>query len=191
MPEHNTGQMGGTMRLGRRRTIFTKDCVLSKTCLIQNLILKNQKNKFRYFPKEKLYGNLEAVDERHRHRYEVNPIYVKDLEKNGMQFVGQSEDGNRMEIMELKSHPYFVGVQYHPEYLSRPSKPSAPYVGLILATCSKLKSHLNNLSKQNSADQLNDSLQIKSMKVFCDFFSNFFFYFKLFVVWCFSEDIFT
>ena len=102
------------------------------------------------FPKEKLYGNLEAVDER--------PIYVKDLEKNGMQFVGQSEDGNRMEIMELKSHPYFVGVQYHPEYLSRPSKPSAPYVGLILATCSKLKSHLNNLSKQNSADQLNESL---------------------------------
>lgn len=135
MPEHNTGQMGGTMRLGRRRTIFTKDCVLKK-----------------------LYGNLEAVDERHRHRYEVNPIYVKDLEKNGMQFVGQSEDGNRMEIMELKSHPYFVGVQYHPEYLSRPSKPSAPYVGLILATCSKLKSHLNNLSKQNSADQLNESL---------------------------------
>jgi CTP synthase len=75
-----------------------------------------------------------------------------------MQFVGQSEDGNRMEIMELKSHPYFVGVQYHPEYLSRPSKPSAPYVGFILATCSKLKPHLNNISKQNSTDHLNDSL---------------------------------
>jgi hypothetical protein len=60
------------------------------------------------------------------------------LEKNGMIFVGQSEDGNRMEIMELRGHPYFVGVQYHPEYLSRPTKPSAPYLGFMLAACSKL-----------------------------------------------------
>jgi CTP synthase len=140
MPEHNTGQMGGTMRLGKRKTLFTKDCVLRK-----------------------LYGDVDSVDERHRHRYEVNPLYVKDLESNGMEFVGRSEDGNRMEIMELKNHPYFVGVQYHPEYLSRPSNSSAPFHGLILATCSKLKSHLNKLannliSKRSSLDQLNDSL---------------------------------
>ena len=78
-----------------------------------------------------------------------------------MLFPGQSEDGNRMEIMELKTHPYYVGVQYHPEYLSRPSKASAPYVGFILAACSKLKSHLDKLisfRKAPHVDLLNDSL---------------------------------
>lgn len=88
---------------------------------------------------------MDHVDERHRHRYEVNPKYVTDLEKNGMIFTGQSEDGNRMEIMELDSHPYYVGVQYHPEYLSRPTRPSAPYVGFVLAACQKLTSYLNKL----------------------------------------------
>ena len=94
--------------------------------------------------KGKLYGGVEYVDERHRHRYEVNPKYVKDLEQNGMKFPGQSEDGNRMEIMELQDHPYYVGVQYHPEYLSRPTRPSPPYVGFVLAASSKLKSILDN-----------------------------------------------
>jgi hypothetical protein len=71
---------------------------------------------------------------------------VSDLEKNGMIFTGQSEDGNRMEVMELNNHPYYVGVQYHPEYLSRPTKPSAPYVGFIMAASSKLKTYLKNLA---------------------------------------------
>lgn len=61
-----------------------------------------------------------------------------------MRFTGRSEDGNRMEIMELKDHPYYVGVQYHPEYLSRPTRPSPPYVGLILAASAKLKPILDN-----------------------------------------------
>jgi CTP synthase len=89
---------------------------------------------------------VDSVDERHRHRYEVNPNYVSDLESNGMIFTGQSEDGNRMEIMELKNHPYYVGVQYHPEYLSRPSKPSAPYVGFVLAASLKLNTYLDMLN---------------------------------------------
>ena len=63
-----------------------------------------------------------------------------------MIFTGQSEDGNRMEVMELNNHPYYVGVQYHPEYLSRPTKPSAPYVGFIMAASSKLKTYLKNLA---------------------------------------------
>lgn len=121
MPEHNSGQMGGTMRLGKRRTIFKKDC---------DSILK------------KLYGNVNFVDERHRHRYEVNPKYVEEIEKNGLIFTGQSEDGNRMEIMELKGHKYYVGVQYHPEYLSRPSRPSAPFMGFVLAASNKLGNYL-------------------------------------------------
>ena len=89
---------------------------------------------------------MDFVDERHRHRYEVNPEYVKNLEKNGMHFPGQSEDGNRMEVLEIESHPYYVGVQYHPEYLSRPLKPSAPFVGLVLAASNKLRSYVDSLS---------------------------------------------
>jgi CTP synthase len=52
---------------------------------------------------EKLYGNVDTVDERHRHRYEVNPIYIEEFEKAGMKFVGRSEDNQRMEIIELES----------------------------------------------------------------------------------------
>jgi hypothetical protein len=52
---------------------------------------------------EKLYGNVNTVDERHRHRYEVNPIYIEAFEQAGMKFVGRSEDNQRMEIVELES----------------------------------------------------------------------------------------
>ncbi|CAF1361084.1 unnamed protein product, partial [Didymodactylos carnosus] len=100
---------------------------------------------------EKLYGNVKSVDERHRHRYEVNPEFVAELEQHGMKFVGRSEDNERMEIMELENHPYFVGVQYHPEYISRPLKPSAPYLGLIWAACDELKNVLENLSKHEQS----------------------------------------
>ena len=119
MPEHNTGQMGGTMRLGKRKTIF-----------------KTSKSVVR-----KLYHNVEFVEERHRHRYEVNPSVVDQLEEKGMKFVGRSEDGERMEIIEMEGHPYYVGVQYHPEYISQPMKPSAPYLGLLLASCNRLASY--------------------------------------------------
>ncbi|CAL1528949.1 unnamed protein product [Lymnaea stagnalis] len=119
MPEHNPGNMGGTMRLGKRKTIFKTD-----TSVIR-----------------KLYGNPSSVEERHRHRYEVNPEVVKNLEEKGMKFVGHSEDDARMEIMELEGHAYFVGVQYHPEYISRPMKPSAPYLGLLLAASNKLSTY--------------------------------------------------
>jgi CTP synthase len=61
----------------------------------------------------------------------VNPKYIKEFENAGMKFVGRSTDDERMEILELDNHPYFVAVQYHPEYISRPLKPSAPYLGLI------------------------------------------------------------
>ena len=63
----------------------------------------------------------EYVDERHRHRYEVNPTMVSDLERRGLRFVGKDESGQRMEIVELKDHPYFVAGQFHPEFKSRPA----------------------------------------------------------------------
>ena len=59
-----------------------------------------------------------------------------------MKFVGHDVENVRMEIMELDNHPYYVAVQYHPEYISRPLAPSPPYFGLILASCGKLASFL-------------------------------------------------
>ena len=73
------------------------------------------------------------IQERHRHRYEVNPAYVETLTQNGLSFVGKDDSGQRMEIMELKEHPWYVGVQYHPEYLSRVLRPSKPYLGFVAA----------------------------------------------------------
>ena len=111
MPEHNQGKLGGTMRLGKRTTIFN-----------------TEKSKLR-----QLYESAKKVEERHRHRYEVNPSYVSQFEKAGLKFVAQDETGVRMEILELDDHPYFVAVQYHPEYMSKPSKPSPPFLGLLKA----------------------------------------------------------
>ncbi|KAJ1282008.1 hypothetical protein BS78_03G017100 [Paspalum vaginatum] len=102
--------------LGSRRTYFrTMDCNSAK-----------------------LYGNVKYVDERHRHRYEVNPEMVGELESAGVKFVGTDETGHRMEVLELPWHPYFVGVQFHPELKSRPGKPSPPFTGLIAAASSGL-----------------------------------------------------
>ncbi|CAL9751121.1 unnamed protein product, partial [Musa acuminata subsp. burmannicoides] len=120
--------MGGTMRLGSRRTFFTvADCKSAK-----------------------LYGKVSFVDERHRHRYEVNPDMVPEFEKAGLAFVGKGETGKRMEIIELPSHPYYVGVQFHPEFKSRPGKPSAVFLGLIAASCRQLDSWLQASNGQIS-----------------------------------------
>ncbi|XP_066316940.1 uncharacterized protein [Miscanthus floridulus] len=98
--------------VGSRRTFFrTKDCKSAK-----------------------LYGNVNYTDERHRRRYEVNPDMVGELESAGVEFVGTDESGDRMEILELPWHPYFVGVQFHPEFRSRPGKPSPLFTGLIAAS---------------------------------------------------------
>ena len=80
-----------------------------------------------------MYGGGDSVDERHRHRYEVNPDIIADIEAGGLNFVGKDETGQRCEIFELESHPYYVGVQYHPEFKSRPGKPSPPFLGLLMA----------------------------------------------------------
>jgi CTP synthase len=84
----------------------------------------------------KLYGE-NKVYERHRHRYEVNPKYVEELEKCGLVFSGRSPDGVLMEFMELPNHPYFVGTQAHPEFKSRPMKPAPLFDGLIKAAKKK------------------------------------------------------
>jgi CTP synthase len=77
-----------------------------------------------------LYGSTE-VSERHRHRYEVNTEYVSNLENAGWIFTGRSDDDTRMEVGELEGHPYFVASQFHPEFGSRPERPSPLHLGLI------------------------------------------------------------
>ena len=82
----------------------------------------------------KLYGKTQ-ISERHRHRYEVNPKYIDDLERAGLVFSGRSPDGRRMEIAELpvEEHPFFLASQFHPEFKSRPTKPRPLFLGLIEA----------------------------------------------------------
>ncbi len=113
MPEISKTQMGGTMRLGSKPTPFLVD-----DCKIR-----------------RLYGGAEYVNERHRHRYEVNPDLIEKIEASGLVYVGKDETGKRCEIMELNGHPYYVGTQYHPEFKSRPGRPSPPFLGLLKAAC--------------------------------------------------------
>ncbi|WP_400207773.1 glutamine hydrolyzing CTP synthase [Methanomethylophilus alvi] len=108
MPEQaEVTQMGGTMRLGAQTVLVEKG---SKA--------------------EALYG-ADRISERHRHRYEVNPGYIDRFEEAGWKFTGRSEDGTKMEIGELEGHPYFVASQFHPEFKSRPMKPSPLHQGLV------------------------------------------------------------
>jgi CTP synthase len=77
-----------------------------------------------------IYGSLD-ISERHRHRYEVNASYIAKLEKAGLSFSGMSPDGKLPEIFELPSHPWFIGVQFHPELKSRPFKPHPLFASFI------------------------------------------------------------
>ncbi len=85
-----------------------------------------------------LYGQ-EWISERHRHRFEVNPKYIDQLESCGWNFTGESADGVKMEIGEMRDHPYFVASQFHPEFKSRPSRPSPLHVGLVRAALKRKK----------------------------------------------------
>jgi CTP synthase len=89
---------------------------------------------------EKAYGRTN-ISERHRHRFEVNPVYVKRLEKAGIIFSGQSPSRRLMEVMELpkSAHPFFVGTQFHPELKSRPLRPNPLFREFIKAAIAQQK----------------------------------------------------
>ncbi len=108
-------QYGNTMRLG------VYPCVLKEGSLVR-----------------KLYQQTE-IYERHRHRYEFNLAYKNKMEEAGLVFSGMSPDGELVEIIELSQdqHPFFIGVQFHPEFLSRPLKPHPLFFGLIQAGINK------------------------------------------------------
>ncbi|MEA2034107.1 MAG: CTP synthase (glutamine hydrolyzing) [Euryarchaeota archaeon] len=77
-----------------------------------------------------LYGSVDVV-ERHRHRYEVNPEYIETIENAGLKFTGTC--GNRMEVCEIPGDVFFLATQFHPEFKSRPTQPSPPYIGFVKA----------------------------------------------------------
>eukprot|EP00914_Ancora_sagittata_P026619 GHVO01052375.1.p1 GENE.GHVO01052375.1~~GHVO01052375.1.p1 ORF type:complete len:600 (-),score=95.28 GHVO01052375.1:143-1912(-) len=120
MPENDPKRMGGTMRLGNRATIIRDSQSIAS----------------------KLYDQSPVIFERHRHRYEVNPVLVPMIERKGLIFVGQDEKGQRMEIAELQDHPFYLAVQFHPEFNSRLLHPSAPFLGLVLAASKSLEKRL-------------------------------------------------
>ena len=78
------------------------------------------------------------MDERHRHRFEFNN-FKAEFEKAGMVFSGMSPDGKLVEIAEITNHPYMVGSQFHPEFLSRPMRPHPLFAGLIKAAKERVK----------------------------------------------------
>ncbi len=100
---------GGTMRLG------AYSCVLKEGSLAASL-----------------YGGL-SIRERHRHRYEFNSEYLEEFEKNGMMATGRNPETGLVEIVELPSHPFFIGSQFHPEYKSTPENPHPLFKGLVSA----------------------------------------------------------
>ncbi len=110
LPEQRgVSEKGGTMRLGAHKVILEPG---SKTAT--------------------LYAAT-SIYERHRHRFEINPELISDLTSKDLRFAGKSEDGRRMETAELLTNDYFIGSQFHPEFKSRPARPSPLHLGLIRA----------------------------------------------------------
>ena len=105
------GDLGGTMRLG------SYPAHLQAASLVRDM-----------------YGGAGAISERHRHRYEVNVHYRERLEAAGLVFSGMSPDGILPEIIEYPDHPWFIGVQYHPELKSKPFEPHPLFAGFIAAS---------------------------------------------------------
>ncbi len=106
----NSGDLGGTMRLGVYPCYIMKDSKAAE-----------------------IYSSATIIHERHRHRYAVNINYKEVLEKAGLIFSGTSSDGKLMEIIEIKNHPFFIAVQFHPEFKSKPFEPHPLFNALLKA----------------------------------------------------------
>jgi CTP synthase len=118
--------LGGTMRLG------AYDCHVEKDSLL-HMIYEN-----------------DVISERHRHRYEFNNKYVKDFEENGIVFSGKNKANNLMETIEIPDHPWFIGVQYHPEYKSRVVNPHPLFINFIKAALTFQTNSVDSLTTINS-----------------------------------------
>ncbi len=120
------GNYGGSMRLGQYPAKLQKNSIAQKAYSIAGWI----------------HGGV--IKERHRHRYEVNPEYIEQIEKGGLVFSGKSPDGTLMEIAELPQtqHPFFLGTQFHPEFLARPLSPHPLFTEFMKASKVRAKSHV-------------------------------------------------
>jgi len=110
-----TSDKGGTMRLGAYPCVIKKDSLAYKAY------------------------NISSISERHRHRYEFNNAFKKRLEENGLVISGTSPDGELVEMIELKDHPWFLGCQFHPEFKSRPMNPHPLFREFIRASLTYAK----------------------------------------------------
>lgn len=120
------GDLGGTMRLGAYPAKLKKGSLISK-----------------------IYGGAQDIQERHRHRYEVNNQFCEVLEQAGLIFAGTSPDGNLPETVEYADHPWFIGVQYHPELKSQPFAPHPLFAGFIQAA----KEQSDLVSRMNAEER--------------------------------------
>jgi len=107
--QKNIKNMGGTMRLGSWKCDLVKDSIVSKVY------------------------KADSIDERHRHRYEYNNAYREQLEAAGLRTTGINPETGLVEIVEIPAHPWFVGVQYHPEYKSTVANPHPLFVAFVKA----------------------------------------------------------
>ena len=113
LPEQKTvSNMGGSLRLGAHEILLKNNTLAYKTY------------------------NANKVMRRHRHRYEINKKYIDTFEKNGMIFSAESDGSKRMEILEIPSHKFYFGVQFHPEFNSRPGFPEESFEAFINAAAS-------------------------------------------------------
>lgn len=109
LPDKKGKKIGGTMRLG------AYPCVLKDGTKIKKAYAADQ------------------IEERHRHRYEFNSDYLEAFENGGLVISGKSPDGRIVETVEVKDHPFFVGVQFHPEFTSKPETPNPVFTAFVKA----------------------------------------------------------
>jgi CTP synthase len=114
LPEQkNISDMGGSLRLGANDVKIKPNTIAHK-----------------------IY-KADTISKRHRHRYEINKKYISELGKNGMIFSADSDEGKRMEILEIPSHNFYLGVQFHPEFNSRPGYPELVFEAFVSAASQK------------------------------------------------------
>ena len=113
LPEQkNVSDMGGSLRLGNHEIVIKPETMA-----------------------QKIYGS-NSISKRHRHRYEINTVYIPEFEKHGMIFSAESDNGKRMEILEIPDHKFYLGVQFHPEFNSRPGFSEESFVSFVKAAAS-------------------------------------------------------
>jgi CTP synthase len=129
LPEQkDVKNLGGTMRLGEHKS-WVKDNTMA----------------------HRLYG-MTKISERHRHRYEVNPDLIDEIESHGLIFSAKND--NRMEILELPANKFFFGTQFHPEFKSRPERPSPPFLGFVQAMLDNKKPEAGKVVAKASNEPL-------------------------------------